>query len=63
MTITATSAKTKFRNTPDSDEELEVLHVVTLSNGESIEIMATDPMDAIQRVNQQLRRKQQTQPL
>ena len=47
----ATEARVKFPNTPDSDKQFRVLHVVTLDDGSTVEIWATDPLDAIEEVN------------
>ena len=49
--MNAVSAKTSFPNTPESDLREHVLHDVTLSNGLITRTMATDPIDAIDRVN------------
>lgn len=49
--MNAISAKVSFPNTPESDRRERVLHDVTLSNGLVSRMMATDPIDAIDRVN------------
>lgn len=43
-------AGVKYPNTPESDRMEMVMHVVTLDSGNEVDIMATDPMDAIERV-------------
>lgn len=45
------SAKTKNKNTKASDAWHVVPHIVTMSDGTTIDMPATDPMDAIMRVN------------
>jgi hypothetical protein len=52
--IYAQSAWTKHPNTPETDMQLRVLHVVNLSDGKTVEVMAIDPMDAIDKVNKML---------
>lgn len=47
----AERAKTTYPNTLESDLQECVLHDVTLSNGLITRTMATDPIDAIDRVN------------
>ena len=47
----ALRAKTTFPNTPESDLQECVLHDVYMSNGLVTRMMATDPMDAIAKVN------------
>jgi predicted Zn-dependent protease len=54
MKVRAVSASTKHSNTKESDLLPEVLHVVKLSNGETLEVMASDPMDAIDKANKKL---------
>ena len=49
--IYAQSAGTKYPNTPETDAMSEVMHEVTMSDGTKREIMATDPMDAIDQIN------------
>ena len=44
MTITA---QVKNPNTPESDKEIRVWHIVTSDDGVEHEIYAKDPMDAI----------------
>lgn len=44
------SARTKHPNTPESDQKPEVMHVVTMDNGDSLELMASDPSEALARV-------------
>lgn len=51
----AVSAKVSQPNTPESDLRRLVLHTVTLSNGLQTELMATDPIDAIDRVNRAIK--------
>jgi len=41
------SAYTKYPNTPETDMERKVMHVVKFSDGSMIELMATDPSDAL----------------
>lgn len=50
--LRAFTAHTKFPNTPESDKQPTVLHVVFLSDGSTREIMATDPPDAIEKMNE-----------
>lgn len=47
----AVEARVKFPNTPDSDKQLRVLHVVTLDDESTVEVWATDPIDAIDIAN------------
>jgi hypothetical protein len=42
-------AWTKHPNTPESDKLAEVMHVVQLDDGKKIELMARDPVDAMDR--------------
>lgn len=51
----AVSAKTVNPNTPESDLQRFVLHEVTLSDGSKRRIMAEDPIDAINKVNKELK--------
>lgn len=46
--IRATSASVKYPNTSESDLQPRVMHVVTLSSGTTQDIMAADPLDAIE---------------
>ena len=39
----------KFKNTPETDAMDQVLHIVETFSG-VVEVMATDPMDAIEKV-------------
>ena len=59
MAMRNLSARTKYSNTPESDMQAEVMHIVewTDENGEkrSMELMATDPMDAINAAREMLR--------
>ena len=41
-------AGVKYPNTPESDRMEMVIHVVTLDDGSTVDIMATDPMGAIE---------------
>lgn len=43
-------AGVKYPNTPESDRMEMVMYVVTLDDGSTVDIMATDPMGAIERV-------------
>lgn len=56
-TLRPISAKVKFRNTPDSDLLQYIPCIVTMSDGSLMEIEATDPLDAIKRVNFLLAKK------
>lgn len=47
----AQSARVKYPNTKESDQQAEVMHIVTMSDGTTVELMATDPMDAISKAN------------
>lgn len=53
--VRAISARTAQSNTPESDMEREVLHVVSYQGSDGkirqVTIMAEDPMDAIDKVN------------
>lgn len=40
-------AETKYPNTPESDRQARVCHVVTRGDGTTVEVYATDPMEAI----------------
>ena len=51
----AVSAKTVYPNTPETDCQRFVLHEVTLSDGSKRKIMAEDPIDAINKVNKELK--------
>lgn len=53
-TVYAASARTKYANTRESDQIYRVVCVVKLSDGREIDVVATDPMDAIQQVERQL---------
>ena len=48
------SAQTKNPNTAETDKEPTVMHVVSLTGGESIEVMASAPMDAMEKVRRRL---------
>jgi hypothetical protein len=48
-------AYTKYPNTPESDAMDEVMHIVETPDGK-VEVMATDPTDAIEKINQLRRR-------
>lgn len=48
---TPVSARTKFPNTKASDAEPRVLHVVTMSDGSTIELMAKEPQAALEAAN------------
>ena len=49
------TARSKNANTPETDRELLVPHIVTLDDGiTQIEVEATDPLDAIQIVRARL---------
>jgi hypothetical protein len=54
MKVRAVSAHVTNPNTPESDQLSEVWHTVTLSDGNEWRIMATDPVDAINRINEDL---------
>jgi len=47
-------AYTAQPNSPETDLQPMVMHVVEMTDGTQTKIMATDPMDAIKRVNDQL---------
>lgn len=51
----AISAKTTHRNTRESDLMARVLHDVRLSNGLTVQVMAIDPIDAINQVNEMIK--------
>jgi hypothetical protein len=40
-------ARTKYPNTPESDQHPTVPHIVTLDDGREVEVEATDPSQAI----------------
>ena len=42
-------AYVKYPNTPESDAMDEVMHIVETPDGK-VEVMATDPMDAIEKI-------------
>lgn len=48
-------AYVKYPNTPESDAMDEVIHIVETPDGK-VEVMATDPTDAIEKINQLRRR-------
>ena len=48
--VRAVSARVKHTNTPESDRQAEVLHVVTMSDDTTREVMATDPLAALNKV-------------
>lgn len=48
-------AYVKYPNTPESDAMDEVMHIVETPDGK-VEVMATDPTDAIEKINQLRRR-------
>lgn len=52
--LRAVSAHTKNRNTPESDRDAYVMHVVNISDGSTLEVMASDPLSAIDQVNRVL---------
>ena len=54
--VRACSARVKYANTPESDLQLRVMHLVTLSDGSVVEVSATDPMNAIDIANARLPR-------
>lgn len=47
----AKSAHTKYPNTPETDLLPEVMHVVELSDGGKVELMAADPLDAMKKAD------------
>lgn len=47
----AVSAKTTYPNTPESDRMPQVMHTVTMSDGRAVNVMAADPIDAINKAN------------
>lgn len=51
----AVSSYVSQPNTPETDAQHMVWHTVILSDGTNTQIMATDPMDAIDRVNRNIR--------
>jgi hypothetical protein len=52
----ATGASTKYPNSRETDAQRFVLCVVDISDGAKREVMATDPLDAINKVNNQERK-------
>jgi hypothetical protein len=48
-------AYVKYPNTPESDAMDRVMHIVETPDGK-VEVMATDPMDAIEQITQLRRR-------
>jgi len=54
----AVSAVVKHPNTPESDRETYVAHIVTMNDDTTRELMAADPGDAINRVNISLAHEQ-----
>jgi hypothetical protein len=53
--VRAVSAHTTNPNTPESDNQPRVWHTVTDSEGKEHQVYASDPMDAIDMLNQRLR--------
>lgn len=47
----AVSAHTTYPNTPETDARLTVLHTVKMVDGTTETVMATDPIDAINKFN------------
>ena len=52
--LNAVSAHTKNPNTKETDQMPSVEHLVKLSNGKEITVMASDPSDAISKVQSQI---------
>lgn len=48
--VRAVSARAKHTNTPEYDRQAEVLHAVTMSDDTTREVMATDPLAALNKV-------------
>lgn len=46
-------ARVKYPNSFYSDSQARVMHVVTLDDGKQVEVMAADPLDAIEKVRKQ----------
>ncbi len=57
-TVYVMSARTKYANTAESDRVYRVVCVVKLSDGREMDVVATDPLDAIRQVEMQLRKGQ-----
>ena len=55
--LRAVSAYPSQANTPETDMQLEVLHDVTLSDGDIVTVRAACPSDAIDMVDRALRVK------
>jgi hypothetical protein len=45
------SAKTTYPNTPETDKCLLVMHTVMMSDGSTVQLLAADPIDAINMVH------------
>lgn len=50
------TAKVKHPNTPMSDRQTMVAHIVTMDDGTEVEVNATDPMQAMEKAQAQDRR-------
>lgn len=59
-TVYAMSARTKYANTKESDRVYRVVCVVNLSDGREMDVVATDPLDAIRQVESQLNKERQS---
>jgi hypothetical protein len=57
-TVYVMSAWTKYANTQESDRVYRVVCVVKVSDGREMDVVATDPLDAIQQVEMQLQKGQ-----
>ena len=54
MKVRAVSARTTNPNTSESDRQPRVWHTVTLNDGTTRTVLASDPIEAINTVNKEL---------